>query len=692
MKSKLLAIAVVLIIVASLTVGCSSGLFEKDGDRDYHQVVATVQYNQMSEPIYKGDVLVYYSQYAAMYIQYYGMSSEDVVEYFYDTLSKQKLLLLYAKDYLAKNDLGITDDAAIAKLSNADFLTVDERRYCIEMTNKTFEESWQQLISDLEKEQSQNQGTDNDADKEEETDKNEDLPEARPTRSEAAESDEYEDEGLTDENQLPEKFSDYVNDKISAEEDKTAQKNMQTALNDLNKNLASSYKDYDYYLNSYYETRILEKYEEMLGESLPEITDEEIDTYYTKLKNTQISNYVDEAAYSSALSSASNVIYHTNKGYSQVRSILLKFSDDQSAVLTNVKALLEGNDTAIENYRALLALGSDVASSSGLGIYENLADNGIKVNVSNPDYNADEDELKDAYTDLGVDYRVVLYAMANDIAEKADKLVAAAEAQGITDAVQLQAVRNYALNEAITDWLYLVNDDDGMFESDTYTVTPDGSDSSYVEEYTVLARKLASQGAGSYYDATATSFTEGVKLSYTVDEGKTPTALLEQANGKKYSISSEVVKSTDSKGEELSTTVYTLKTEEGNEISFIVNDYGIHVVFVKSLYVDESQSENIVEVKDENGEVKGYLLGLDYRFSESVEVKYVKDENGNNTDEIESITVEIKTVRDTFSETIRDGKISENYSDVQSQIIKDYAEKCITQNSKVYKATVKEVS
>ena len=691
MKSKLLAIAVVLIIVASLTVGCSSGLFEIDGDRDYHQVVATVQYNQMSEPIYKGDVLVYYSQYAAMYIQYYGMSSEEVVEYFYDSLSKQKLLLLYAKDYLAKNDLGITDDAEIAKLSNADFLTVDERRYCIEMTNKTFEDSWQQLISDLEEEQSQNQGNDNGSDNEETTE-DEDLLEARPTRGEAEESDEYVDEGLTDESKLPEKFSDYVSGKIEAEQDATAQKNMQTALNDLNKNLASSYKDYDYYLNSYYETRILEKYEKMLGDSLPEITDEEVSTYYNKLKNTQISNYVDEAAYSSALSSASNVIYHTTKGYSQVRSILLQFSDDQSAALKNVQSLLSGNDAAIEKYRALLALGSDVADNSGLGIYENLADNGIKVNVSNPDYNADEDELKDAYTDLGIDYRVVLYAMANDIADKADKLVAAAQARGITDAVELQAVRNYALNEAITDWLYLVNDDDGMFESDTYTVTPDGSDSSYVEEYTVLARKLAAQGAGSYYDSQATDFTDGVALSYTVEEGKTPTELLAQANGKTYSISAEVSKSTDADGEDLETTIYTLKTEEGNEISFIVNDYGIHVVFVKSLYVDESQSDNIVEVTDEEGEVKGYLLGLDYRFSESVEVRYVKDADGNDTDEVESITVEIKTVRETFSETIRDGKISENYSDVQNKIIKDYAEKCISQNSKVYKATVKEVA
>lgn len=689
MKRKLLAIVIVVAVIASLTVGCSSGIFEIDGNRDYHQVVATVQYNQMSAPIYKGDVLVSYSQYAPIYMQYYGMSSEEVVEYLYQNLSRQKLVLLYAKDYLAKNDLGITDDAAIAKLSNEDFLTVDEIRYCIEKTNKTFEDSWQQLISDLEDEQAQNSGDSDE--EEEETEEDEDLLEARPGREEEEESDEYVDQGLTDKNELPEKFVDYVNDKISSEEDEDAQKNMQSALNDLNKNLESSYKDYDYYLNSYYETRILEKYEEMLGESLPEITDDEINTYYTKLKNTQISNYIDESAYSSALSSATNLIYHTTKGYSQVRSILLKFSEDQTAALENVQSLLEGNDTAIENYRALLALGSDVVSSEELGIYENLTDNGIKVNVSNPDYNADEDELKDAYTDLGVDYRVILYAMANDIAEKADKLVEAAKAQGITDADQLEAVRNYALSEAVTDWLYLVNDDEGMFESDTYTVTPDGSSSTYVEEYTVLARKLAAQGAGSYYNESADSFKEGVALSYTVEEGKTPTELLEQANGKTYLISSEVMKSTDENDEELSTAVYTLKTEEGNEISFIVNDYGIHVVFVKSLFLDDSQSSAITEIKDEDGEVKGYLVGPDYKYSTEVKVEYVKDENGDKTDEIKEITVEIKTVKEVLKESIKDGKISDNYNDEMNKFLQDYAEKCIEQNSKVYKKILKEV-
>ena len=539
MKRKLLAILIVVAVIASLAVGCSSGIFEVDGYRDYHQVVATVQYKQMSEPIYKGDVLVYYSQYAAMYMQYYGMTSEDVVDYFYQSLSKQKLQLLYAKDYIAKNDLGYTSDAEIAKLSNEDFLTVDERRYCIELANKTFEDSWQQIISDLEEEQAQNTGSDEEETEEPEED--EDLLEARPVREDDSSSDEYVDEGLTDASKLPDKFTDYVNDKISAEEDKDAQKNMQTALNELNKNLESTYKDYDYYLNSYYETRILEKYEEMLGDSLPEITDEEVQAHYTKLMNTQIGNYVDESAYSSALSSAGNVVYHTTNGYSQVRSILLKFSDDQTAALKNVQSLLEGNDAAIKKYRALLALGSDVASNEGLGIYENLCENGIKVNVSNPDYDADyecKDENCDHETvtvtegseglkqivefkqdadtkEWGVVYNV---SMCPSVAYLPDK-IAALGTDGIIEqiytslgqvraAVESKAITHvqglYWMREVATAWLYIVGDDSGSVTADSnnnglgYVVTPEGEESGYIDSFTEQARALIANGGGSY--------------------------------------------------------------------------------------------------------------------------------------------------------------------------------------------------
>ncbi len=691
MKRKLLAIVMILAVLAMLFAGCS--LFTVDEYRDYHQVVATVRYKDMSKDVLKGELLLYYTQYGASYI-YYGWTEDETLSYLCETLSRQNLLLLHAKEYLARQaDPDITD-AEIAAMSAEEFLTVDERRYCIEQTNASFEESFRTLITDLEDEQAANEGTSDDNTGDDTTgddtaSSDEEELEARPSRPDEEDSSEYEDQGMTDESQLPEGFMDYIQDKIDAEEDEQARKNMNTALSQLRDNIESSFRDYSYYLNSQYETRILEKYREALGGELPEITDEEFRSRYQRMVNVNIGSYVDEEAYASALeSSSSDILFHKTKGYSQVRSILLGFSDDQKSALDTIKALVGSNEEALAAYRAVLALGTDIAGDMP-SEFASLADLGIKVNVSDPDYDADTDELSAAYTDKGVDYKVVLYAMANDIAAKADKAVAAAQASGITDATQLQLVRQYATDEAITDWIYLVNDDDGMFDSDSYVLSPDGSASSYVEEYTVLGRALTETGINSTAIVPTAAFESKAALEYTPAEGQEPTEILAQADGKTYEISYETVTSEDENGEELSTTVYTLRTEEGNDISFIVNDYGIHVIYVKDIFVDESKGSVTEYTVD--GETAGYILGSDYRHSYEVTIRYVKDEDGNDTDEIESVSVTVTTVEQYIKDLIEEERISAKYSDVQYEIFADTSQSIVLQSG-VYDGLLSEIT
>ena len=685
MKRKLLAIVMILAVLAMLFAGCS--LFTVDEYRDYHQVVATVRYKDMSKDVLKGELLLYYTQYGASYI-YYGWTEDETLSYLCETLSRQNLLLLHAKEYLARQaDPDITD-AEIAAMSAEEFLTVDERRYCIEQTNASFEESFRTLITDLEDEQAANEGTSDDTTGDDTASSDEEELEARPSRPEEEDSSEYEDQGMTDESQLPEGFMDYIQDRIDAEEDEQARKNMNTALSQLRDNIESSFRDYSYYLNSQYETRILEKYREALGGELPEITDEEFQSRYQRMVNVNIGSYVDEESYASALGSSSDILFHKTKGYSQVRSILLGFSDDQKSALDTIEALVGSNEEALAAYRAVLALGTDIAGDMP-SEFASLADLGIKVNVSNPDYDADTDELSAAYTDKGVDYKVVLYAMANDIAAKADKAVAAAQASGITDATQLQLVRQYATDEAITDWIYLVNDDDGMFDSDSYVLSPDGSASSYVEEYTVLGRALTEKGINSTAIVPTAEFESKAALEYTPAEGQEPTEILAQADGKTYEISYETVKSEDENGEELSTTVYTLRTEEGNDISFIVNDYGIHVIYVKDIFVDESKGSVTEYTVD--GETAGYILGSDYRHSYEVTIRYVKDEDGNDTDEIESVSVTVTTVEQYIKDLIEEERTSAKYSDVQYEIFADTSQSIVLQSG-VYDGLLSEIT
>lgn len=686
MKKKLLAMILIVAVVATLLTGCT--LFPVDEERDYHQVVATVDYKDMSKDVLKGDLLNYYVQYGGTYIYYYGWTEAETLEYLCTSLARQNLLLLYAKEYLATQaDPDITD-AEIAAMKAEDFLTVDERRYCIEQTNKSFEESWRSLITELEEEQAANEGTtDEEEPEEDETTEKEEL-EARPVRPEEEESDEYVDEGMTDAAQLPKGFMDTVQSEIDAETDATARKNMSTALKELQDNLASGFKDYAYYLNSQYETRILDKYSEALGDALPEITDEELNARYNRLVSLDISKYTDEEAYASALESTSDIYYHTTQGYSQVRSILLKFTDEQTDALETITNMVGDNEDAVEAYRAILALGEDVAGKMP-SQFASLADLGIKVNVSNPDYDEEEDELADAYTDKGVDYKVILYAMADDIAAKVAAAETAATAAGITGS-DLDLVKQYAASEAITDWIYLVNDDNGMFDSESYVLSPSGSASSYVEEYTVLGRALAEQQGIGSYAIPADSFTDGAAaLAYTAAEGKEPTAILNAVNGKTYDIASEVVTSEDENGEELSTTVYTLKTEAGNTISFIVNDYGIHIVYVADKFLDASKGAwSEYKVDDE---VKGYKLGIGYLHSYEVEFEYAEDEDGNATDTITGVTLTKTTIGEYIKETIKDERSSAEFSDKQTEIFLDTSKNIIVQQS-VYDGLLKDIT
>ena len=684
MKKKLLAMILIVAVVATLLTGCT--LFPVDEERDYHQVVATVDYKDMSKDVLKGDLLNYYVQYGGTYIYYYGWTEAETLEYLCTSLARQNLLLLYAKEYLATQaDPDITD-AEIAAMKAEDFLTVDERRYCIEQTNKSFEESWRSLITELEEEQAANEGTTDEEEPEEEETTEEEELEARPVRPEEEESDEYVDEGMTDAAQLPKGFMDTVQSEIDAETDATARKNMSTALKELQDNLASGFKDYAYYLNSQYETRILDKYSEALGDALPGITGEELDARYNRLVSLDISKYTDEEAYASALESTSDIYYHTTQGYSQVRSILLKFTDEQTDALETITNMVGDNEDAVKAYRAILALGEDVAGKMP-SQFASLADLGIKVNVSNPDYDEEEDELADAYTDKGVDYKVILYAMADYIAAKVDAAEKAATVAEISGS-DLELVKQYAANEAITDWIYLVNDDTGMFDSESYVLSPSGSASSYVEEYTVLGRALAEQGIGSYA-IPADSFTDGAAaLAYTAAEGKEPTAILNAVNGKTYEIASEVVtfedENGDENGEELSTTVYTLRTEAGNTISFIVNDYGIHIVYVADKFLDASKGA-WSEYKE------GYKLGIGYLHSYEVEFEYAEDEEGNATDTITGVTLTKTTIGEYIKETIKDERSSAAFSDKQTEIFHNTSKNIIVQQG-VYDGLLKEIT
>ncbi|MDE5756779.1 MAG: hypothetical protein K2I23_06790 [Clostridia bacterium] len=746
MKKKIVALILMVALISTFFVGCS--LFEKDANRDYHQVVANVSYTTKDSGIltavaYKGEVKTQVNRFAA-YIQY-GWSADDVVEYAFNSVTRQKLLLLYAQEYLYVNGLipegfGFDNLGAWNDFKNKDvknqveayskFLTVDELRHCIETVNKQFDESWQNLVEDREKELAKNDGNSNGETASGEEDKevkDSDLLAARDQKAKAEddeEDDEYKlNESIKTREDIAKYFADkyevtidasdisntyffnYVNALIRKENNDKA-KIMRTALSELRKNIENQYMDYEYFLVQQMQSQITTKYTDHVG-TLDKIIEQVNDDYanrYDSLVNDAIKSYNDKdnSAFNTAVGNQTFAYAAPSKDYLQVKSILLSFTDAQKNAITKLAELNSSDKDITKILRNAYATGV-IPSELEEDLSGVFADLGIKVNVSNPDYDAEEDKLKDAYTDASiegregvyanpsVDYLTVLGAMANDIQAKVD--AALTWAKDMSD-VEKYLIKQQASRAAFNDWINLVNDDGGMVSTDVYAVTPEGESTTYVEEYTVLARKLASAGVGAIAikDYDKSNETSG-NINY---EGTTE--ILKGGNGSYKLYKQNMTSSVGEYKDELSADVYTLVTEKGAELSFIVNEFGIHIVMVAGLPVDENLGsigeQTKVDAADEAKDKTFFVKRGDYLYEYSVKIEYKKekDEEDNEieTQEIENITVEKKTIEEYLKETLKD-ELSNDVTRLQ-QLNLFGDETYVTKVDKIYKQIVNELN
>ena len=98
MKKKLiLATAIVLLLAISVTmfVGCDE-IIKKNEERDATQIVATVNYGDKTDYVYKYELQSVFNSYAYAYVNYYGMTYEEVADTLVKSLAQQKLLNMFA--------------------------------------------------------------------------------------------------------------------------------------------------------------------------------------------------------------------------------------------------------------------------------------------------------------------------------------------------------------------------------------------------------------------------------------------------------------------------------------------------------------------------------------------------------------------------------------------------------------------
>lgn len=333
-------------------------------------------------------------------------------------------------------------------------------------------------------------------------------------------------------------------------------------LSQFEKNLKNSlYKDtveecYDYYLNSQMSSLLVERLKRMVGESVT-VSDEEISKSFDSALAQNKETFAGSSAnYESALkSSLATTYYHPteDQGYGFVINILLKLDDDSLKELTDMITANPSNTEAIlvrrnqliadmeinvsnPNYKADSTIedkdGNTVevrdAMTDARNPYttagktaENPYDNSYEYEISEGNHANDYSQIL-SFEKVDGEYQIVFKAtqhpamayllekvpafdkdgkvgIIHQIHNSLDQVKKAVERGELTKAEGV-----YWLREVATTWLYLVGDDSGAVSKDSnnnglgYLVTPEGKDSSFLEDFTSYARALIAQGTGSY--------------------------------------------------------------------------------------------------------------------------------------------------------------------------------------------------
>lgn len=662
MKKKLIAIALVVIILAGVLSGCT--LFVTNEERDYKQVLATVESDGVTGSITKGEFLEYYAQTAPMYVQYYGWTAEQCTEEFLAVLAKREIMLIKAKSYYAAKDTSLTVNDDIMK-----FLNESETGWVTRRANKMFQDTYDKDLAQKVADEKANQGIEDD------TTEDEDALAPRPIKPEVDDEAEYRDTMPTAS----------VEDFFTMMDKKNLTGLERKALDSVKKVIKDQYKDYNYFLYQQAESRLLTKFQdavkngEVEGVDKITISTAEITEKYNLSVNRQMNQYASESAYKTALDGTDLVLVHNNQ-YVKVKSILMQFTEAQKAILASLKETYKGvanSDEIVNQFRKQLVMGGDVTDFPIIIDEKNL---GLLVNISNLDYKEDsvcdvkncpcvecdnyvcpdteahkKGECKhdckldmettdivegcpcvacenNAYEKLNVPYEDVVKMISDAVSEAA----AGAEAKynekypNVSAAEKQLALPLFIANEKVRvfdEWIYKVNDDPGMFEGKEYTATPSGKASDYVTEYTALIRAMVDNGA-----------TKGM-MSTTSD---------------KYVIGDKTIE------------IVTVNNPGSLPISYIINDFGVHIVMISTVPVDTvvnagkyTETELKSDYINDNGDTV-----YDKQF-------VLKEDAIINLDEK---TGKVITVKDSLSKTTVDSLETERYSVYERAIFKGFGD------------------
>lgn len=499
MRKKILALILIIIMATTVLSGCT--LITKNNFRDGARVVAEVNFGGLTETVTKTELVEYFYNNGGTYIQYYGMTVEEVLDLFKESLANSKLSILKSRIAIAEK-LNVPATTPISEMLNK-----AELAKAINDTNDIFQTSFDELYEEVKTEYELLE-EDDDEEEEEEEEKDTHTHDSllTPRTKKTVEEEKWDPYEVIE--VLPKTFFDAL--EIKDVYGREAKKRLE-------KNLAESRRDYNYYLNLQYNSLIVTKYRREIIEETQTVTEEEIMARYKEILNANIKTYNnDESKYSTAINSGAGTnVLHTAKDYGYVQQILIKFNDAQTAAITSYSTNFSNNKDAIELFTRNMVKKLNInvsnadydAEADCIGFVKDSEGNAtdVKYDAATLDAHPIDHNCSDAacplypFSRLSVTYGEILAELGAELAECGD------------DIQKRLAV--------FDKWIYLINDDTGIFNNAAgYMITPEGQESSYVSSFTELGRILVKKGVGSY-NVTAEDIADNIeKNNIIIDE------------------------------------------------------------------------------------------------------------------------------------------------------------------------------
>lgn len=720
MKKRLVLIIAIILILSFALVGCN--LITLNEERDSDQVVASVDRGGVFAEVTKKEFVSYFNSSFPTYANYFGWTVEEGADFFLSMLTREKITLILAVEKLEKQrgqQINKTkfnailqqnvkkDDStkgyAVYSAYLMDLLDWDEKVYVKNQTNKMFKDKYDEYI----KTELENEKIKNEENKDEDEKNN--TKEPRPVKEEKEDNEFKYDKNIGEEDYeaIMSFFDEFKPNENSTQAEKDAYKKQEKILKDY-------YASYEYYLAKQAESRIVEKYKETYKD---ELSEEEINTRvtnkYKKLLNEQKKSYNTSDSYKSAIEGDSTVIFHNGK-YVRIKSILLQFSESQQNVLKYINDTFskEEQKDYVKKLREILVFGNiediklpDLIPDSKLG---------LKVFKSNPDYDPnkpasdpsdeksgtnypyipnpafdkDEDESETNQKWLSVDFKNILGELCDAIANAAidadkeyedlykderDEDIAKNPENKEKYEIGKKMFVNQKKAEKFEEWIYLVNDDPGMFEGKDYTETPIGNSSSYVSEFTALVRQLLIDNgtAGSTSIANLGNlFIDDYSFTVEGEEKHTYNGQIYKQTVKVDKFDKNLVKQEDS-------VVYTYvdKDNANNKLSFVINEFGVHIVMLTNVPIDKEYNDESKYSVEENKD-----FDMDKFVSYEGNKDLIKEYNSFYTFKpnafigFDEETGKAITVADKLLEELQDTFDSTIYSDHTKNLFKMYGE------------------